>query len=168
MGPPPRPRPRHRCDAGGHASGAAAEARRAATEANGGIAPVEVHGLASVYNNWSCRCEPCRDAKREENRAVREGSITPTTAATTAFLPLGSERMTYVDAPWMEHGLCREVGMDLFFPEKGESAQPAKAVCRKCPSVTPCLDYALTVDVALHGVWGATDERQRRQMRRSA
>jgi hypothetical protein len=36
--------------------------RRALTEANGGIAPVEKHGKRTTYDNWYCRCVPCTAA----------------------------------------------------------------------------------------------------------
>lgn len=48
---------------------------------------------------------------------------------------------------------CAEVGGDEWFPEKGEQALPAKAICRRCELRDPCLLGA--VDRNEHfGVWG--------------
>jgi hypothetical protein len=76
---------------------------------------------------------------------------------------------------WMAQGACRsgQAGVQNgtpaaehpavnFFPGRGESAAPAKAVCRRCPVRSPCLEFALEHDVS--GVWGGTSERQRRQL----
>jgi hypothetical protein len=73
---------------------------------------------------------------------------------------------------WMAEGACRSGHSSAsegaehpavnFFPGRGESAAPAKAVCRRCPVRSPCLEFALKHDVS--GVWGGTSERQRRQM----
>lgn len=41
----------------------------------------------------------------------------------------------------------------------------AKAACSQCQFVTPCLEYALENDVV--GVWGGTDEKDRREIRKS-
>jgi WhiB family redox-sensing transcriptional regulator len=65
---------------------------------------------------------------------------------------------------WMTEGACRSgkhPGVN-FFPGRGESAAPAKEVCRRCPVRSPCLEFALEYDVS--GVWGGTSERQRRQL----
>ena len=73
--------------------------------------------------------------------------------------------MSSVD--WMDDALCRQVGFDLFFPDKGDNAAAALAVCRGCPVTTDCLNYALSSGM-VHGVWGGTTEAQRRRMRRAA
>ena len=43
--------------------------RRAATTANGGIAPVAVHNYCT-YSNWGCWCDECR---ADNTRHVAEG-----------------------------------------------------------------------------------------------
>lgn len=67
---------------------------------------------------------------------------------------------------WSDLGLCAEVGGDLWFPPKGGSTREAKAICRRCPSVVPCLEYALANDEKF-GIWGAKSERERRRIKRS-
>ena len=64
---------------------------------------------------------------------------------------------------WDSQALCAEVGGDLFFPGKGESLRPAKAICARCELRDPCLEYAL--HWAVVGVWGGTGERERRAIR---
>jgi hypothetical protein len=41
--------------------------RSAALAADPSIRP---HGNASTYNNWGCRCEPCRAAERDRRRTL--------------------------------------------------------------------------------------------------
>jgi WhiB family redox-sensing transcriptional regulator len=67
-------------------------------------------------------------------------------------------------ARWRELAACRGVGLDLFFPERGESAEPARQVCAACPVRQPCLDYAITNRIS-HGIWGGLTERERRALR---
>jgi hypothetical protein len=35
------------------------------------------HGLYTTYNNWVCRCEPCREAARAWRRQHRPRAIPP-------------------------------------------------------------------------------------------
>lgn len=65
--------------------------------------------------------------------------------------------------PWMGKALCAEVDNDLFFPEKGGTTAPAKAICARCPVSAECLDYALTHEERF-GIWGGTSERERRKI----
>ncbi len=85
----------------------------------------------------------------------------------------------FIPAPWMEHGNCRGVDNRLFFPEVGESAEHAKAICNgslgkklkdgsvipagePCPVKAECLEYAMTHPGRITGIWGGTSERERR------
>jgi hypothetical protein len=52
----------------------------------------------------------------------------------------------------------------VFFPGRGESAEPARQVCAGCPVRQPCLDYALSHGIT-HGIWGGLTERDRRPLR---
>ena len=77
---------------------------------------------------------------------------------------------------------CMKVDPEVFFPElpekeKGEritgqerrtyniAVNGAKRVCDSCVFAEPCLEYALTTSVV--GIWGATTERERHNIRRS-
>lgn len=65
---------------------------------------------------------------------------------------------------WMQRGLCREVDMDLFFPESHQTGEIAKRVCRKCEVINECLQYA--IETRSVGIWGGTSENQRIKLRR--
>ena len=67
-------------------------------------------------------------------------------------------------ARWRELAACRGADLSLFFPERGESAEPARRVCAACPVRQPCLDYAITNGI-VHGIWGGLTERERRALR---
>lgn len=74
-------------------------------------------------------------------------------------------------AHWDRAAACREADPDLFFPE-GEEAEvlentaAAKAICRTCPVVHPCLVDALDRDER-YGVWGGLDENDRDRLTRA-
>ena len=67
-------------------------------------------------------------------------------------------------AEWRYRAACRGADLDLFFPGRGESAEPARRVCASCPVRQPCLDYALSHGI-VHGIWGGLTERDRRALR---
>jgi len=69
------------------------------------------------------------------------------------------------DLIWQDQALCAQVDPAIFFLEKGDSAVPAKRVCRKCDVRAECLEYALETDQA-HGVWGGMTVRDRRRLQR--
>ena len=66
-------------------------------------------------------------------------------------------------ARWRELAACRGAELNLFFPERGESAGPARRVCAACPVREPCLDYAISNRI-VHGIWGGLTERERRAL----
>ncbi|MEV5819246.1 WhiB family transcriptional regulator [Micromonospora haikouensis] len=66
--------------------------------------------------------------------------------------------------------MCRDEDAELFFPvgTTGPAllqAEQAKAVCRRCPVVDQCLQWALTNGVD-DGVWGGMSEDERRAVKR--
>jgi WhiB family transcriptional regulator, redox-sensing transcriptional regulator len=65
---------------------------------------------------------------------------------------------------WRYRAACSGTDLDLFFPGRGESAEPARRVCAGCPVREPCLDYALSHGIT-HGIWGGLAERDRRALR---
>jgi Transcription factor WhiB len=52
----------------------------------------------------------------------------------------------------------------LFFPGRGESAEPARQICARCPVRQPCLDYAISHGIT-SGIWGGLADRDRRPLR---
>jgi WhiB family transcriptional regulator, redox-sensing transcriptional regulator len=70
---------------------------------------------------------------------------------------------------WYSEAACKGQPVELFFPVRGESAQPAKEICSSCPVKEPCADYAAGTQVAgqpIHGVWGGMSARERRRAKR--
>lgn len=62
---------------------------------------------------------------------------------------------------WRDDALCVQVDVgDLFFPEPRSSTATAKRICAGCPVREACLADALTNREV--GVWGGTDDRDRR------
>jgi WhiB family redox-sensing transcriptional regulator len=43
---------------------------------------------------------------------------------------------------WMEEAACRTINPGLFYPERGETTEDAKKVCRESPVRTECLELA--------------------------
>lgn len=60
---------------------------------------------------------------------------------------------------WQQQAACRDADTALFYPEKGERAAPAKAICAKCPVQAECLEYGLH---DRFGIWGGLTEKERR------
>ena len=70
-----------------------------------------------------------------------------------------------MNTQFLADGLCAQTDPDAFYPEKGGDVRAAKAVCRRCPVITACLEHALT-EGEPHGVWGGRSEQERRKLRR--
>ena len=66
-------------------------------------------------------------------------------------------------ARWRLQAACHGTDLDVFYPERGESAGPARQVCARCPVRQPCLEYALSNRI-VHGIWGGLTERERRPL----
>jgi len=66
------------------------------------------------------------------------------------------------EQPWRRDALCREPAYSTaqFFPERGEPADPAKAVCARCAVAAECAAYALSERVET-GIWGGLSGRER-------
>ncbi|MGW8556797.1 WhiB family transcriptional regulator [Streptomyces tubercidicus] len=73
---------------------------------------------------------------------------------------------------WRHDAVCREADPELFFPVGNTGPallqiEEAKAVCRRCPVMGQCLQWALETRQDT-GVWGGMSEDERRAMRRRA
>jgi WhiB family redox-sensing transcriptional regulator len=70
-----------------------------------------------------------------------------------------------MDNQWMDDAVCRQVGVQEFFPDKGESAKVriAKEICSACPVVAECLAFGINEPF---GIWGGTTEVERRKIRK--
>jgi WhiB family redox-sensing transcriptional regulator len=76
--------------------------------------------------------------------------------------------------PWADQALCAETDPELWFPDKGAVGyvtldgtreHRAKSICRRCPALEPCREYAMA-DPSLDGIWGALSADERRALRR--
>ena len=67
------------------------------------------------------------------------------------------------ESAWMSDGNCRLHPPATFFPSDGVGVDKARKICRDCPVMARCLDYALDERID-HGVWGGCSERERRRI----
>jgi WhiB family redox-sensing transcriptional regulator len=100
----------------------------------------------------------CRQCMRDRQQEAR--------ARTTRGRELGFDPLVlpFQPEPWVDKAACRDAKWQTFFPERGEGAGPAKAICARCPVREACLDYALRWNIT-YGVWGGLSEKQRRRLR---
>ena len=68
-------------------------------------------------------------------------------------------------APDLPRAACRGLDPGLFVTQRGQDVEPAKAICKACPELGPCRDYALSAPLELGGIWGATSAGERRALR---
>ncbi|MGQ0520191.1 MAG: WhiB family transcriptional regulator [Actinomycetota bacterium] len=64
---------------------------------------------------------------------------------------------------WMRDALCREYPGVSFFPERGQTPGPARAICARCAVAFECRQAGIDGDEA--GVWGGLDARARKALR---
>lgn len=65
---------------------------------------------------------------------------------------------------WMQDAACHGQA-DAFFPDRGQSAAAARAICDRCPVTRDCLDYAVALIPPPSGVWGGLAEGERLDLR---
>jgi WhiB family redox-sensing transcriptional regulator len=95
---------------------------------------------------------------------MNRASIVRTTYTPSADLP--------VNANWRGAAACKDEDPELFFPVGNTGPallqiEEAKAVCRRCPVIERCLQWALEFG-QIEGVWGGLSEAERRAMKRRA
>jgi len=71
---------------------------------------------------------------------------------------------------WRDRAACLDVDPELFFPigNTGPALaqiEEAKAVCRTCPVIDTCLNWAIETGQD-SGVWGGLSEDERRALKR--
>lgn len=64
-------------------------------------------------------------------------------------------------AAWKNLAACAETDPEIFFPDKGGSAQPAKSVCAGCEVSAQCLADAVSRGETW-GIWGGRTAHERR------
>jgi len=77
-------------------------------------------------------------------------------------------RAGQLDEDWRTQGVCRSIEHDpeAWYPHKPQDAWLGAALCKTCPVVQQCLNYAMAHDER-HGTWGGLTEWQRDNLRRN-
>jgi WhiB family transcriptional regulator, redox-sensing transcriptional regulator len=90
----------------------------------------------------------------------------------TSDVALAAQIVGTDDEPvWMQQARCRTEDPALFFgpnrfePKRERLAREAaaKSVCRRCPCISLCREYAIATGEA-YGVWGGLGESDRREL----
>jgi WhiB family redox-sensing transcriptional regulator len=66
---------------------------------------------------------------------------------------------------WQDLSLCSQADSEAWFPEKGGSTAYPKKVCRRCPVISECLEFALENDERF-GVFGGLSVKERDRLKR--
>jgi len=64
----------------------------------------------------------------------------------------------------MKAAECKGMPTEIFYPEDDEPDDNARAICRRCPVIKECREYALLYE--REGFWGGLSEAERRSVRR--
>jgi len=70
---------------------------------------------------------------------------------------------------WVEQAACVVADPEWFFPGQGQVPDRALNICKGCPVINQCLEYALAPTRREYGIWGGTSVKEReliRQQRR--
>jgi hypothetical protein len=70
------------------------------------------------------------------------------------------------ERPWAVYSACKEADPEIFFAATRADERAAVAVCTTCSVADQCLEFAIETRERF-GVWGGTNERQRRKMLRT-
>ena len=79
---------------------------------------------------------------------------------------MSTPRPLLEDWTWQQHGSCRNMPTEVFYPEDGtrrhRSAreQRAKSICRDCPVLAECRAHAVSIQEPF-GIWGAMTATER-------
>lgn len=82
--------------------------------------------------------------------------------------PTPEKTSTFDAFAWVDRAVCGEPdSQHMMFPHPMDTVgiELAKAACRRCPVVDPCLDRALAAGES-HGIWGGLTPEERRQLKR--
>ena len=70
------------------------------------------------------------------------------------------------ERPWAVYSSCREAEPEVFFASTRADERAAIAVCNTCAVADQCIEFAIETRERF-GVWGGTNERERRRMLKS-
>lgn len=81
------------------------------------------------------------------------------------------EWMTDVSSAFKQHGRCKEMPVEMFFPTRGQPGTQAIKICNgttktgPCPVREQCLEYALSLPNFCVGIWGGSSQKERRRIK---
>lgn len=78
---------------------------------------------------------------------------------------------TVAGPAWMEQAACRNTPTEVFFPPRGQSAQPALQICGRCPVLDDCRRWILSTEPSgaePSGIYGGMTANARRAHRSAA
>lgn len=127
--------------------------------------PVPPTGPASTFDPDQARAAAAEVAYPEPRFNTRDALRFAVGPSAVAVYPT-AKQADEADRSWMtSEAYCAGYDPDLFFPERGEDARPAKAVCMSgCPLLHECREHGLRYE--RFGVWGGLSERERIKIRR--
>lgn len=59
----------------------------------------------------------------------------------------------FIRADWMAEAACRDMDVNMFFPERGRNGTKARMICAGCPVADECRKHAEHHNER-HGIWG--------------
>lgn len=71
------------------------------------------------------------------------------------------------DVPEFKNAACAETDPEVFFPKTGDmrGSRKAKAICRGCPELLVCREYAISHADIVYGIWGGLTSYERQRLR---
>lgn len=72
--------------------------------------------------------------------------------------------MPYAPEPWQSKAACRSYDPEIWFPNRHDnySFSRARLICKSCPVLETCLDWAVSRKIE-HGIWGGKTAPERRR-----
>lgn len=64
---------------------------------------------------------------------------------------------------WHAEALCRGLGLDLWFPGRGDDIRTAQAICAACPVAAECAEAAKLDGYFCYGIWAGSSHRRRQR-----
>lgn len=118
--------------------------------------------LRSLGLTWAQIAAACGVDERTLHKSVemRRGTVCGWTADAVARIP--TPKVAHRSDVWRAKAACLGADTELFFPKRGEPADEARAICRRCPVRVDCLDAHLD---EREGIWGGTSGRERKRLR---
>lgn len=106
-------------------------------------------------------CEACREAQRLDRQRRARNPFKPPPEPP----PRKREaEFDFAQLPWMSQAKCRDVEPEMFFAEDPRAQKQAIGVCKACPVLAECLDYAIATNS--EGIWGGLLPSQLDQVKR--